>query len=341
MLAGRAGDLQIASRSVTDGKVEFEASVPLIDPFNRVKGVSLKFKGTTTNAPGEPAAALADGTSVPMTLKDGRATCRFSVTPPSKAWALLVQTQTLHDGNQSLLSTPLVFGMGGSPVRTDSKNAATETKSPNASQEAPKVTPVVTGKKQLSASGAERVADSLKSGDAAEIRSILQTLRSFEPGDHGAEIADALEGLLSSGEAEIRCAAAEALGTWTRKETAGRLIKSAGDADSEVRHAVLQSLGKLKASDAAEAIAQRLANKDDRDAASRALIAIGPSAEKGVRKQLQASDSEARREVCRILGEIGTADSLEELQTLAKDSDKTLAESAAKAIRKIEQRGTK
>jgi HEAT repeat protein len=77
-------------------------------------------------------------------------------------------------------------------------------------------------------------------------------------------------------------------------------------ADRAMRRNALQTLDRLKAVEAAEAVARCLDEFGERGEASRILKRFGPAAEKAVIRYLQSTDRGVRHEACMILGEIGT-----------------------------------
>jgi HEAT repeat protein len=69
-----------------------------------------------------------------------------------------------------------------------------------------------------------------------------------------------------------------------------------------------------------------------------ALIRFGPAAEPAVLTLFMEKNSETRRQACVILQVIGTTNSLAALQNMAGDSDQSLSQAAADAIRGVKMR---
>ena len=111
------------------------------------------------------------------------------------------------------------------------------------------------------------------------------------------------------------------------------------DDNFAVRTAGLTALGQFKESRVAEAVAARLSDGFDRHEAGDALRGLGSVAETATRRFLKDADWSLRVEVCRILGDIGTPDSLPALQQAAeKDESRIVQMSARHAADKIRRR---
>ncbi len=126
---------------------------------------------------------------------------------------------------------------------------------------------------------------------------------------------------------------------WAGPETVPALAKSLGHEDIFTRRAALGVLTRLNAAEAAPAIAKLLPNSGERGEASAALKAIGPPAEKSVAPLITHKDVFTAAEACRILGEIGTADSIPPLEAvLAGKPQFTVGAAATDALRAIRGR---
>ena len=91
-------------------------------------------------------------------------------------------------------------------------------------------------------------------------------------------------------------------------------------------------------------MAQGLTHVNERDAASRALKAMGPAAEESVLSYVSFADTLTRFEAARVLGEIGTAKSLEPLQKALSQwgaTDSIFAQQVRMSRQSIEARGAK
>src|SRR5262249_5486337 len=127
------------------------------------------------------------------------------------------------------------------------------------------------------------------------------------------------------------------------------------------REVAMKALAEIGGEKAADAVARRLASHD-REAARKALVELGPVAERATVAALAAKDRAAglvvgglvgtserlavladkdaatRREACLALKAIGTEDSLPALRDAAEDKDKKVAEAALEAIKGIKAR---
>ena len=130
----------------------------------------------------------------------------------------------------------------------------------------------------------------------------------------------------------------DALGTWGRPESVPVVIASLQDPALLVKLAAVDTLGKLKDERAAEPLAKVLPDPGLRAPAAKALQSLGAKAEKAVLELLKHSNPEIRLEGCRLLKDIGTADSLPALQSASKDVDKAVATLAKEAETAIKNR---
>jgi HEAT repeat protein len=132
--------------------------------------------------------------------------------------------------------------------------------------------------------------------------------------------------------------AGTALARWITAETADvpRLVKLLESKNDGARHGAIAVLARLKDPRAIEGIASRVPY--DRYDAGRALIRIGPDAEKAVWPLLQNRSGEAIREACRVLKRIGSPASIPQLEPLLKYRDASIALLSKVTIRAIEAR---
>jgi RNA polymerase sigma factor (sigma-70 family) len=119
------------------------------------------------------------------------------------------------------------------------------------------------------------------------------------------EVTAQLEKMLNGRDRLVASKCAETLSVWATRKQVPSLIKSLED--WPCRKAAMQALGKLKDERAVEPLARFLQSDRpfDREPAAAALIAIGPAAEKEVRKYLTDDNPATRDEAARILKQIG------------------------------------
>jgi HEAT repeat protein len=186
----------------------------------------------------------------------------------------------------------------------------------------------------------------LKANDAGQRQGAAQVLMDMPKADEGKkdEVAKTLVEALDDPDEVTRHRAAKALGTWGTADSIMPMIQKVPDQSERMRHNVMESLGKLKAQDAVDAIALRLNIDGDRSAASKALQAIGgPKAEVVGQKCLGLQNENLCIEGCRILQAIGTKNSLKILNQMGgvavQAKKKNIVEAVQTAMQAINQRG--
>jgi hypothetical protein len=176
----------------------------------------------------------------------------------------------------------------------------------------------------------------LKSGDKTRARRAMATLRQKTPAKPDDALAEALAGWLADGDGFVRQQAGEALCKWATPVATSALLKVLEGKGFDAR-AAAKALGALKEKRAAPLLAAKLTDMSWRMDAAAALKAIGPPAEDAVAKLLRDRDWGVRLEVCRILQQAGSKDSLKALDELAAGDENPLvrqtAKTAADAIR--------
>jgi predicted Zn finger-like uncharacterized protein len=153
-----------------------------------------------------------------------------------------------------------------------------------------------------------------------------------------------LESLLTDSDYNVRNAGLKALRKWATKDNVPALVEVVKDETftpwaGEARKQAMQILGELKDERGARIVALHLLNFFEREDAARALIAMGPVAEKHVVSGLTNQDATVRKLVCTILAEVGTKSSLAALKrTVRGDPDQTVAAVALVAVNAITAR---
>jgi HEAT repeat protein len=157
-------------------------------------------------------------------------------------------------------------------------------------------------------------------------------------------VGSALETLLTDMDYNVRNAGLKALRKWATKDSVPALIEVVKDDTftpwaGEARKLAMQTLGELKDERGAPIMALHLLNFFEREDAARALIAMGPVAEKHVLAGLTNQDAVVRKLVCSILAEVGTKASLTPLKRVARaDPDQNVAGAALIAVKAINAR---
>jgi HEAT repeat protein len=120
------------------------------------------------------------------------------------------------------------------------------------------------------------------------------------------EVAAALEPLLDDG--QTREHGSRALGKWATKDNVPALIKVLDYESGNAWQPAIDALARLKDGRAAAALATQLPNFFRKDAAGRALQAVGPAAEKDVVKYLHHKDFGARQKADQLIKGYNTKD---------------------------------
>ena len=126
-----------------------------------------------------------------------------------------------------------------------------------------------------------------------------------------------------------------------REDVARALANCLKDSNPESVKAASEALVVWATPGTAPAIADALpgASPDVRKNCLEALQKIGPSAEPSIIGQLGTTDKNLRRELCALLGRIGTQASLAPLENLAtRDADPVVKSTASAAVRAIRER---
>jgi S1-C subfamily serine protease len=157
-----------------------------------------------------------------------------------------------------------------------------------------------------------------------------------------ADVAKALEAQVADKDFVIRHAALRALTIWAVPENVAGLARLLDTPDHFTQTGIITVIAKYKDPVAAPALAKLLPGLGERGAASAALKAIGPAAEKAVIPYLTHKDSWTSSEACHILQEIGTAESIPPLKAiLAGKPDFMVGPAATNALKSIESRKKK
>jgi len=179
----------------------------------------------------------------------------------------------------------------------------------------------------------------LKSPQWYKVKAACDQLAKAAPvEERRAEVAEALEGLLSHENGFVRPAAATALGVWGTEDSVSALVAALEEGDVLLKNAAVEALAKFDDQGAVEVVAEQVAVAALRFRAARALKAAGPRTEPAVLSLLGHSDRAVRMEACRILGAIGTDKSLESLRALLTDPNRSVAMNAKRAVQAIERR---
>lgn len=179
-----------------------------------------------------------------------------------------------------------------------------------------------------------RALKKLRSENASFQRNGARELENLEPVEkRRAEVIQALKKVANAPDLFApRGEAVKAIVRWGSKDEVPFLLELIDHNDHNVRQAVLVALGQWKDPRAADPVAQRLVNGQDRPWASKALKEIGPAAEKPVIEMLRHEDAGVRVEACRVLKVIGGKDGQAALVKATDDVDKGVIQAAREAL---------
>jgi hypothetical protein len=274
----------------------------LFDPLSRLRNLTFHYSPAAAVKGKDRVSALPEAKLVKMDIKQ-HAAFGSLVLPVGKSLTtpITFQTEQVSADGKPLFS-PVVVG--------------TLTYKPNVTLARPDLAP--RGKPLSKEERTATLAD-LTGNSAIKRRSACDRLAATDPTKDRKDVLDALTPLLEDGNPVTRSAAVKAHATWAGKEGLDRYYKILKtESDAAVRAAVIEVLPRVAGAAAAETLAARMPESADRLAAARALVAVGPEAEKAVLGYLDHREWGVRVESCKVLKAIGTANAV---PALLKASD--------------------
>jgi S1-C subfamily serine protease len=314
-----------------NGPPERVLEARLIDPLNKIQKVSVFYlKGIVAPPQAAPDASgswnpVVGARRLDLQIDDQEATAALDLVIPDKGNDPFTFQLSYESGDGKTIYTQ---------PRTFNPNAVSPPIIVQPGNPRPAPDPRANSK-PITADDLDQALADLESTDAGKRRTMADRLARSRPVEGKEGVAKALEGLLSDPDGFTRQAGARALGVWGGKENVMALLEVINHDDVFTRRVVIETLGKLKDERAAEPLAQRLTDGFDRATASRALQALGKSAEKPVIKRLQSSDWTVQAEACKILQVVGTKTSIPALKNALLDRNAFVRNAAADALRAI------
>jgi HEAT repeat protein len=175
----------------------------------------------------------------------------------------------------------------------------------------------------------------LKPADSGRARAAADWLAktNVEPARQG-EVGQKLEPFLD--DRQVRDQAARALAVWATKENVPALLRALESDSGSVKQSAMDTLAKLKDERAAAPLAKHMANFFDRGNAGKALVALGPVAEKEVVKYAFDADGGTHTEARKILDGYKTKESVYITQAIEdlKGNDKGRRQNACTWLEK-------
>ncbi len=182
-----------------------------------------------------------------------------------------------------------------------------------------------------------KLLEKLQNGTGNQRRDLMYYIKTLQPADYQAEIAAEIAKALGSEDFWQRYAAAQSIRRWATEKEAPAIIEAVKRGGrGEYYNWLLVAAGKFPSPEAAEAVAAAL--PAHLNAATAALIEMGPIAEDAVIKLAESSDGRVRWHAATILGVIGTEKSLPVLSELTSDGFISAKQSAEKAHKYLQAR---
>jgi hypothetical protein len=320
-----------ADPAPADGAVDVEAR--LIDPLGKVKGV------TAHLAPGAPGAVqpdaqglwgpIADAQPVVLKIEQQKALGPLNLPPGLKPDDFCTLQLSYVDGDGRVFYTqPRGFRLAPTPVVVAAQPAAPNYPNPPPANPVPAAPPA-----PLDINVA--LAD-LKAPSPFARRKAADHLAKATPNERRADVTQALVGMINDSDHWVRQSVLRALAVWGTPDNLEAIAQALDHQDIFTRKVALEALGAFKDEKSAELIAQRLPK--ERFDASRALLKLGPVAEKATIKQLSNPEWTVRMEACKILKVIGTRESLPSLETATRDGNGIVAGAAREAVQAVTNR---
>lgn len=191
----------------------------------------------------------------------------------------------------------------------------------------------------LNAKELEDILSDMKSDDSTKNRAAVMKLNGAKVEELSSAALGSISALLTDSDLWMRQSAASFISANANKETVPYLIKLLNDSDFSIRQSAVKGLAKTKDTRAAAPLAEVVARgQSDVQEACNALTKIGPAAEDAVLELLKEKNVETRRRACPILGQIGTAKSIDALKNTLLDPEQSLSQAAGDAVRAIQLR---
>jgi len=199
--------------------------------------------------------------------------------------------------------------------------------------------PVPTPPRMLSVPDLDKVAKDLKSDDLETRRAAVRQLNGVKVEKPSDELVNGVAAMALDGDMSVQTSASSFLEDYATATQVPVLLKLLRSSDWS-RQGAVKALGRLKVPATIQPLVDVLAANRNMSQAelNNALIQFGPVAEPAVLALLTEKNTETRRQVCAILQQIGTTNSLPGLLNLVGDPDQSLSQAAADAVRDIKKR---
>lgn len=181
--------------------------------------------------------------------------------------------------------------------------------------------------------------EALGSMDRFTVRQSLLTLCTKKPAAPDPELSAAIAAIMRREPDDLRGNAASAFEHWGTVEDEATLLHFLNESPQYIRQHMQAAAGRLQLRSAVALLVAQLSLPSARVNAHNALQKFGPQIEADTLPLLESSDVDTRIIAARLLGNIGTERSLESLQQMVtSDAAKEMQQTAAHAVRQIQQR---
>lgn len=194
----------------------------------------------------------------------------------------------------------------------------------------------------------QKLVERMNSNDSAKRKKAIDALLKITPDDipefdTRKQIAKAFKRLAESPETfgKEKTQAIRGLVIWGGKHSGPILLRLLNTSHGSDQKPLIEALGEIMYSPAADAIAAKLATANCRDCAIQALQAIGPEAEPAVMQVAASQNLRVCLTAVSLLGDLGTTKSLPLLSKGLSSRNGQLREACREAMRRIKIRGKK
>jgi HEAT repeat protein len=171
-------------------------------------------------------------------------------------------------------------------------------------------------------------------GDFAQQEAALRELLQTTPDRQQRDTVAAVKGVLRFGTPQLKIEALKVLALWGQAEDAAAVTPLLDGKWPGMAAQVVKTLGQLKGPAAAQALVDQL-GKEQHDAAVQELRGFGKDAEKPLLSRIKSDDPRVRKQVCELLGELGTEASVPALRQATEDADLGVRDTATGALEKL------
>lgn len=199
--------------------------------------------------------------------------------------------------------------------------------------------PVPPPPKVVTGADLDKLVQDLQSPDLDRRREAARSLNGVKVVNPSGAMVEAVAAIALDSDMTVQMTAAGFLADYGTTNQMPLFLKLLRNSNWGIRQNVVKALQRLKDPAAIPPLVDLMAsNPNMNQDLNTALIQFGSVAESAVLALLVERNTDARRQACGILQEIGTTNSLPKLQELTGDPDQSLTQAATEAIRAIKMR---